>query len=105
MIQSRVFLFGRLLKGFLPSLTGFYLVFLGDFYRFALVLLGFVKFNYISTQVLPSFGRFYLVLLGFVKFNYIATQVLPSFGRFYLILLGFIQFFGGFYLVFLDFAP
>ena len=73
--------FRSTVEGFLTESYWLLPSFWGDFYRFALVLLGFVKFNYISTQVLPSFGRFYLVLLGFI------------------------QFFGGFYLVFLDFAP
>ena len=55
MIQSRVFLFGRLLKGFLPSLTGFYLVFGGIF----TVLLW---FDWVLSSLIIFLPKFYLVL-------------------------------------------
>ena len=55
MIQSRVFLFGRLLKGFLPSLTGFYLVLGGIF----TVLLW---FDWVLSSLIIFLPKFYLVL-------------------------------------------
>ena len=79
--------------GFLPSLTAFYLVWLGltEFYRGYIntyrVLLGFTGFYW----VLPGLTGFYLVLLGFTGFDWVLQRLyqhLPGFTGFYLVLLG-----------------